>query len=198
MGSNLHSSTPNILPLLSPKTHNNPHSTAHSPSPRSFLSFSLSLPKLTPSISQSPQLLAILAALQLESDRASYASMTSLTQPQPISLLPMNDIHDPAKNGRGERTVAEEWQEVRRELSAVINVVASMGAVGTAVWWVGGGRSLAARLMLSLGGAVAIAAIEAFLYWRFFTRDSYEIQQKKKGRGKVLAFDHRMPEKRLM
>lgn len=93
---------------------------------------------------QSPELLAILAKLQLAQDRADYAAMTSLNGPQRTSLLPMRDIHDPAHTGLPERTVAEEWLEVRRELSAVANVIASMGAVGTAVWWVGGGRSYAA------------------------------------------------------
>ena len=46
------------------------------------------------------------------------------------------------------------------------------------------------RLMLSMAGAVAIAAIEAFLYWRFFTRESREEPAKRTRGAKVLAFDH--------
>ncbi|GAA5987528.1 hypothetical protein JCM10908_001992 [Rhodotorula pacifica] len=118
---------------------------------------------------KSPELLAILADIQLQQDRLCYTSMTSLTSAPPPSLIPLNDPHDPAYTGKPAKTVAEEWAEIRRELGAIVNVGASMLAVATAVWWVSGGRTLAARLCLSLAGAVAIAAIEGFLYYRFFT-----------------------------
>lgn len=67
--------------------------------------------------------------------------MTSLANPQPTSLIPLNDIHE--SSNRTKRTEAEEWKEVQKQTSAIMNVVASMFAVGTAVWWVGGGRSYA-------------------------------------------------------
>ncbi|GAA5871218.1 hypothetical protein JCM3774_006827 [Rhodotorula dairenensis] len=123
---------------------------------------------------KSPELLAILADLQLRQDRIAYSSMTSLSAPTlhrggNAVVIPLDDPHDPAHSGRPPKSVAEEWDEIRRELGAVVNVGASMLAVGTAVWWVGGGRSYAARLCLALAGAVAIAAIEGFLYYRFFT-----------------------------
>lgn len=35
-------------------------------------------------------------------------------------------------------SVAQEWEAVRRELSATANVIASMAAVATAVWWAAG------------------------------------------------------------
>lgn len=128
----------------------------------------------------------------------------------------MNDYHDPAMYGGKPKTAAEEWQEIRREVGAILNVGASMMAVGTAVWWVGGGRSYAAvrlarlshrlrhlvvllltspvlsspfplvqRLSLAMSGAVAIAVIEAFLYYRFFTRTKREQADlaKRKARG---------------
>ncbi|GAA5966690.1 hypothetical protein JCM8115_000254 [Rhodotorula mucilaginosa] len=120
---------------------------------------------------KSPELLAILADIQLRQDRIAYSSMTSLAPAPHPSLIPLHDPYDdPAHNGGGRtKSVAEEWAEIRRELGAIVNVGASMLAVGTAVWWVGGGRSYAARLCLALAGAVAIAAIEGFLYYRFFS-----------------------------
>lgn len=148
---------------------------------------------------QSPELLAILADIQLRQDRLAYSSMTTLAAPAPRSLLPLDDPHDRAYSSQPPKSVAEEWTEIRRELGAIVNVAASMLAVATAVWWVGGGRSYAAvsrrrkgstlflasspryflssdrlssdrsqRLGLAMAGAVAIAAIEGFLYWRFF------------------------------
>lgn len=125
-------------PVL-PSPPNDP-ARATPPSPYPRTSFP---PHITPLTShQSPQLLAILSALQLAQDEASYASMTSLHEPQIRSLLPLNDVHEMRKGGK-ERTVAEEWAEVRREVGAIVNVGASMLAVGVAIWWVGGGRSYA-------------------------------------------------------
>lgn len=93
---------------------------------------------------QSPELLAILSAIQLQQDRQTYAALTSLSSSPYPSSLPLTDPHDPAFTGRRAKTVAEEWNEIRREVGAIVNVGASMAAVGTAVWWVGGGRSYAA------------------------------------------------------
>ncbi|GAA5999581.1 TMEM199/VMA12 family protein [Rhodotorula paludigena] len=119
---------------------------------------------------KSPELLAILAQIQLDADRRSYASLTSLSPAPHPSLVPLHDPFDSTAYGGPPKSVAEEWKEIRREVGAIVNVGASMLAVGTGLWWVGGGRSYAERLCLALAGAVAIAATEAFLYYRFFTR----------------------------
>ena len=68
--------------------------------------------------------------------------MTSLHQPTFTSSLPQHDPHDRAKLGLPPLTVAEEWAEVKKQLAAIVNVLASMAAVATAVWWVGGGRGV--------------------------------------------------------
>ncbi|GAA6062884.1 hypothetical protein JCM10212_002106 [Sporobolomyces blumeae] len=148
---------------------------------------------------KSPELLAILSRIQLEQDRVAYSHLTSLDPPSHRSLLPLNDRHDPHQHPLlsggvaqpGERTVAQEWNEIKRELGAIVNVLASMMAVGTAVWWVGGGRSYAARLGLAMLGAVSIALIEGFLYWRFFSRlEAAKVdarKRKRKGGSDALA-----------
>ncbi|SCV74971.1 BQ2448_8000 [Microbotryum intermedium] len=124
---------------------------------------------------KSPELLAILAKIQLDQDRESYKAMTS-TAPTPYyrSSFPMKDLHGLELVVRT-TSEAEDWQLVRKQVSAIANVGASMGAVGTGVWWVGGGRTYAARLVLALTGAVLIGLIEAFLYYRFFTREQGSI-----------------------
>jgi hypothetical protein len=130
--------------------------------------------------------------------------MTTLHAPRFTSSLPLNDAYDPTQHGGKTKTMAEEWKDVRRQVGAIVNVGASMATVFTGVWWVGGGRSVQAvsgsalvslsahsadlafvlmqRLGLAMTGAFLIAAIEAFLYYRFFTR---EAEEEKKGGGKA-------------
>lgn len=58
--------------------------------------------------------------------------------------------------------------------------------------WLTARGLFAQRLALSMGGAVAIGAIEAFLYWRYFTQEpSKEVKTSKAAR--VLRFDHPQP-----
>lgn len=87
--------------------------------------------------SQSPELLAILSSIQLSQDRLAYTSLTSLSQPTYRSLLPMTDFHA----SQSPKTVAEEWGQIKKELSAIVNVLVSMAAVFTGVWYVGFGYS---------------------------------------------------------
>ncbi|GAA5979130.1 hypothetical protein JCM5350_007077 [Sporobolomyces pararoseus] len=143
---------------------------------------------------KSPELLAILSSIQLSQDRLAYTSLTSLSQPTYRSLLPMTDVHA----SQTPKTVAEEWGQIKKELSAIVNVLVSMAAVFTGVWYVGFGYSHAIRLGLSLFGAVAIAAIEGWLYWRVFSRveqGKTEAEKWKNGGsegargGKVLKFE---------
>ncbi|GAA5825013.1 hypothetical protein JCM11251_006063 [Rhodosporidiobolus azoricus] len=134
---------------------------------------------------KSPELLRLLSDIQLQQDRIAYASLTCLAPAPHPSLIPTNDLHDPARYAGTPKTAAEEWKEIKREVGAILNVGASMMAVGTAVWWVGFGYSYAMRLALAMAGAVAIAAIEAFLYYRFFTRDEREKAEVGKRRAKA-------------
>lgn len=106
------------------------------------------------SLSQSPELIAILDSIQLAQDKASYASMTSLAGPQFQSVLPLNDKYEPPFSNGPTKTDAEEWKEIRQQVGAIVNVGASMMAVGTGVWWVGGGRSYAAVSRVAFGGAL--------------------------------------------
>lgn len=39
---------------------------------------------------------------------------------------------------KSNRTEAEEWEQVRKQIGAIVNVVLSVAAVATATWWAGG------------------------------------------------------------
>ncbi|GAA5874083.1 hypothetical protein JCM16303_002683 [Sporobolomyces ruberrimus] len=155
---------------------------------------------------KSPELLAILSSIQLTLDRESYSSLTSLQTPSYRSLLPLRDPHASSKGGGGGETLGQEWNQIKKELSAIVNVGFSMVAVFTGVWYVGFGYSQATRLGLSMGGAFLIAAIEGWLYYRVFSRIEEGKLEKEKwrdhsgptggggggggtARGKVLKFD---------
>jgi hypothetical protein len=99
-------------------------------------------------VSQSPELLAILADIQLAQDRASYARMTQSTTAGRSVLFPSMDPsshHDGVWTGSSnDANTAGDWKEIRRQITAIVNVIASMATVATGVWWVGGGRSVGA------------------------------------------------------
>lgn len=94
---------------------------------------------------QSPELLAILAEIQLAQDRASYARMTQPATNK-SSLFPSMEstMNDMTMGSAQEVATAGDWNEIRRQVSAIVNVIASMATVATGVWWVGGGRSTGA------------------------------------------------------
>jgi hypothetical protein len=45
---------------------------------------------------------------------------------------------NPWRQTKSNRTEAEEWEEVRKQIGAIINVGLSVAAVATATWWAGG------------------------------------------------------------
>ena len=83
-----------------------------------------------------------------------------------------------------EKTLAQEWRDTARELSAVVNVLVSMMAVATAAWWASGGLGQAARsgnnygirVLFSLLASIGIGAAESFLYYRFFQRRNDKVR----------------------
>lgn len=146
---------------------------------------------------QSAELEAILAPILLAQERASYTSLVSSS----TALPSIKDAHDTrslaytgpdahwdfqtASTGPASMTVKQEWEVVRRELSATANVLVSMATVATAVWWAAGSVPLVNKVLMSLFGALAIAAVEAFLYVRFFQR-TREPQPGAKGQRKSI------------
>lgn len=98
-------------------------------------------------ILQSAELEAILAPIRLAQEQEAYATMLSSspnnyaqggnTFKDPFDLK-TTDNWDFRSASHPQLSVKQEWEAVRRELSAVVNVIASMGAVATAVWWATG------------------------------------------------------------
>ena len=95
---------------------------------------------------QSPELEAILAPIRLAQEQATYASY--LSKPTQFDYKDAFDLRstgnwDFRTASHPRTTVQQEWEAVRRELSAVANVLASMAAVATAVWWAAGNTPVA-------------------------------------------------------
>jgi hypothetical protein len=97
---------------------------------------------------QSPELEAILAPIRLAQEQADYASLLagpSLHQSRAkdtFDLRNSTDHWDFKTASHPQLSVKQEWNAVKRELSAVANVLASMAAVATAVWWAAGNIDL--------------------------------------------------------
>lgn len=115
------------------------------------------------SAAQSPQLEAILAPIRIAQEQASYASMmaSASSDPGPRNLDPFGDTTsrwDFTTASHPELTVKQEWDLARKELGAIFNVLASMAAVATAVYWITGShqpakvRVCVARTMTSRFG----------------------------------------------
>ncbi|KAK4048846.1 hypothetical protein OIO90_005654 [Microbotryomycetes sp. JL221] len=127
---------------------------------------------------KSPRLQAILAQIKLEQEQKQYESMTSLQYSPFQSTIPTRDAYSRlnSQTSRDDERDKNEWKQIKRQVGAIVNVIVSMMTVATGVWWVGGGRKVEARLALAMFGAVAIAAIEGFLYYRFFTTYSSSVK----------------------
>ena len=98
--------------------------------------------KLITHILQSPELEAILAPIRLAQERSSYAALLSppptLSRPVDLYGHEFSQPWDFATASHSTPSFKLEWEGARRELSAVANVLASMGAVSTAVFWAAG------------------------------------------------------------
>lgn len=87
---------------------------------------------------QSKELEAILAAIQLRNEALEYSKMTSLASSlQTPSALPHSELD--RLGNRTKQSVQDEWKEINQQISAIVNVGFSMFAVGTGVWWVSAG-----------------------------------------------------------
>jgi len=133
-----------------------------------------------PERQRSAELEKILAGIALEQEKAEYERMTKGLGAASSNGLFGAGAASSSEQDLGLKMSADEraeWDAAKRELSAIINVLASMIGIGVAVYMVGGGYALGTRVGLALGGAFAIGAIEAYLYYRAFTRGDSKKQQ---------------------
>ncbi|CEH11751.1 hypothetical protein CBOM_07151 [Ceraceosorus bombacis] len=129
----------------------------------------LALPQKRPFV-RSPELEATLARIKQAAEEAEYARMisgsSSANEATGRTFRTAFNVTGAPKLSRAEE--AMEWQEVKRGLSAVVNVVASAAAVALAAWEALGNGSVFAKTMTSLLLAIIVAVAETVLYARHF------------------------------
>ncbi|PWN41670.1 hypothetical protein IE81DRAFT_324296 [Ceraceosorus guamensis] len=149
---------------------------------------SLALPQKRPFV-RSPELEATLARIKQAADEAEYARMisgpSSTNDDTGRTFKRSSNVTGAPKLSRAEE--AMEWQEVKRGLSAVVNVVASAAAVALAAWKALGNGSVFAKTMTSLLLAIIVAVAETVLYARHFEN----IKQKRAAETKNRALPSR-------
>lgn len=124
-------------------------------------------------IAQSAELESTLARIKQQQDEQAYREVIDKT----------------ASSASASHNEAQEWLEVRRQISALVNIFFSAMGVATAIWWsLGEYAQLHVKMSASFIGSMAIVAIEAFLYARHFTRMKEKREWKDKARKGKLSF----------
>jgi Endoplasmic reticulum-based factor for assembly of V-ATPase len=123
-------------------------------------------------------------------------TLTSTSHPPPSTLKTNYTPVVPTERSRGPLALtatqeAEEWAQIRRVLSAILNVLVSMGGVATALYWAASSSSSLSvpfRTLLALAGALLVGGAEAFLYVRSFSAaEESERRKREKLKGFALG-----------
>ncbi|PWY99324.1 hypothetical protein BCV70DRAFT_200898 [Testicularia cyperi] len=80
----------------------------------------------------------------------------------------------------------EQWNEVQRQLSVILNVFLSVVATATAAWWASGTAAIATKVLTSLAVAVITAIAEIVLYNRYRI---YVSNSKRYGKSRMKGSD---------
>ncbi|CAO1636498.1 unnamed protein product [Sympodiomycopsis kandeliae] len=117
-----------------------------------------------------------LAEIRKQQEYQSYQSMTG-----------HNDSHH--HNNTNVALDQQEWIEIKRQISALVNIFFSAIGVGTATWWsLGEYTRKEVKLSATLVTTTAIVVIEAFLYARHFQRMTEKRKWKEQARKGKLTF----------
>ncbi|UZJ53055.1 hypothetical protein CBS101457_002375 [Exobasidium rhododendri] len=136
-------------------------------------------------LARSPELLKTLRRIQLAQEEAEYEEMISSTrlsrtkEGKPFGFRTTAEKQSPWQT-KENRSEAEEWEEVKRQLGAIANVALSVAAVVVSVWWAGGNADPVWKTLVALPLSILVAVAEVTLYARHWNN----IQDKKK-KGKV-------------
>lgn len=82
----------------------------------------------------------------------------------------------------------EEWKNVQRQLSVILNVFLSVMATATAAWWASGNADVAAKVLISLAAALITGLAEIVLYNRY---QVYVTESRKYGKKRMTGSDLR-------
>jgi len=143
-----------------------------------------------PKFERSPELERSLAAIRLANEKAEYERISALRNPVQnkrtlFSLAePPRAVTDeqtgPSLHALSVQTLtpeqeAQQWAEANKQISAVINVVISMGAVATAAWWAAGSAIVIWKTLVCLALAILVGIAETVMYaryWRVATKQA--------------------------
>lgn len=110
-----------------------------------------------------------LARIARMHEEADYARMTQRAEPYTLRGVAAGM---PATSEAREQLA---WRESREQLSVILNVALSVGAVATASWWAAGHaspiwvrRALTQKVSVSLGLALLVGVAEVVLYSRYW------------------------------
>lgn len=154
---------------------------------------SVHLPK-KPTPVRSAELEATLARIRLQQEREEYAAMLA-TRPSgkkgnasSFSLGPAAGTQSSISSStKASIEEAAEWLEVRRQLSALANILLSGIAVSVATWWASGiYMDLGLKVILSSALGIGIMVVEAILYARHYQYMQDKERKRKEGwKGKM-------------
>ncbi|KAE8259410.1 hypothetical protein A4X13_0g1033 [Tilletia indica] len=155
-----------------------------------------------PKFERSPELEKSLAAIRLAQEQAEYERMSTISQPhnKKRSLFNLTEPPRPYHNADSARLTiptlsvqkltpeqeAEEWAEANKQISAVLNIVVSMGAVATAAWWAAGSASVIWKTLVCLLLAIVVGVAETVMYARYWR---VSVEQTATRKAKMTGFD---------
>ncbi|CAD6887075.1 unnamed protein product [Tilletia caries] len=154
-----------------------------------------------PKFERSAELEKSLAIIRLAHEQAEYERMSTIQQPhnkrrslfnltEPPRSHPTDSTYDTVPTLSVQKLTpeqeAEEWAEANKQISAVVNIIVSMGAVATAGWWAAGSASVIWKTLVCLALAIVVGVAETAMYARYW-RVSAEQQVTRK--AKMRGFD---------
>ncbi|KAE8266228.1 hypothetical protein A4X09_0g6118 [Tilletia walkeri] len=155
-----------------------------------------------PKFERSPELEKSLAAIRLAQEQAEYERISTISQPynKKRSLFNLTEPPRPYHNADSARLTiptlsvqkltpeqeAEEWAEANKQISAVLNIVVSMGAVATAAWWAAGSASVIWKTLVCLLLAIVVGVAETVMYARYWR---VSVEQTATRKAKMTGFD---------
>ncbi|POS82513.1 hypothetical protein EPUL_005363, partial [Erysiphe pulchra] len=150
----------------------------------------LYVPPPPPAPEKTPEFKSLMARLRQEEQMRSYQQITkpklsseAIFQRFPDASaacafssnypLPLDELNDGVV-----------YEDIRRQITLIFNILISIVACGSAIWVVGKWWSTPMRLALSMTGSILVGLAEVFIFWGYIRRVS-EAKAKEQGKKEV-------------